>query len=1039
MSHAQNTLHFLSLEVLRCTIAFLDAVSLAKLLCTFDGQVHRILSSSGALPEVIIPQNARKVHGMRHLLATVRNVSRLSFESGTRLDPGTLALLATLNPLKLAIKTNFLSDSVIKLLEESKHSPNDAHLRSQTKFLLPNGLPDFSRLTTRLESLVLDIPLGPSHYTSGKREFNEIRLPSTLTDLNIDNSNMFIPFAILPSNLRSLTLNTVHIKLQEVFNHFTSLEVLVIRSVEAWQLGDSATGAMTFPATLHTIIGYTVMLPSAFISHPSLLSSSIATISISARDAPKKPIPENFLSMLPNTVTSLTVDLMHQEPKGAFLSPLPPHLLLLRLTIQKLSPETMRDMYGLRQLQQLELETSTCISLCPRDSVPPSGHESLLLLNRLPSSLKKIYIIARAIQESLEDDTALEIPIALQSLHLPWIPLNRLERLHSLAPQCHWRLQVQKSITGAPEGQFLCSKFASLLYPTFDVVGFINTINHYYTSLNARFQLFYGKPFQLTPLETKHVVFFPDRATPAETSVLGPKSFFFDGLLLKICPLMESFEMNEDFAATHYSCLWRPPPTLTRLDLHESNFRLDTLALPASLTWLSSRARSDARKSTRLPWPFTHMKHLDTPFWDFNGDSIGNLQDLEVFRAQVDLADYNVIEFLKLARKARSNMDVAITYYVTGALITDQETDEVGDVDWLKISAMTESVLRRQLAMPMPLGSESEKTELDLQESGDTDLVGRGVRSLREASNAFLPADICLPSWSRSVRIDLPHGFNLVSNHLARLSPQPNGLRPQGNKKIQTATSSAHSPLADFLPAETSIWPRGDILVSLTLLNVIIETHWIDSLPKSLRFLYLSSQDLDAARFSCFPPKLETLIVDDLQPQSETENRGSEVLFPSLSILPATLRHLAFLSWNLSISDSSSLNQSDSIPDIESLFTSDTKDSETNFLPALSASPRFPHLKTVLFRYALLSVLREIRSVQVGSPIERFEVMKVEDDSRTLNEDKEDREEAESEGEDLKSGSTCKRDPHLNEILGSLGIKLASTIDLSDLLSAQNL
>ena len=574
---------------------------------------------------------------------------------------------------------------------------------------------------------------------------------------------------------------------------------------------------------------------------------------------------------------------------------------------------------------------------------------SLLPLNALPPSLKKLRL-HRAGPLTLAGINALLS--TLTSLSLPRMPLHLLAAFRMRLPDCKLRILKPILLLTSEDGLFLRQQFSEHFAPVLDPNAFAEALNRYCGIHKLKLSVKVEVPSDLDMsgrdgikpnLETK-TFFYRMRTLASGPVAFKPHELILSKFLKQLCPEATTFDANLDFQDNIFHSL-RLPITMTRLDLHNSLAFFLPSNLPKTLTWISARstcsmiAHGDMLHT--VPWP-CRLKVLDTPKWTWPGHSIGYLRDLEVFKAKFEqVADYNVVELLTnaVSRKTRLNMKIGIVYDVSGSLVPDDEVDGVKDIDWKKMCSITEKVLKRLMASPMPACKPDDiGYNADAEEIPD-DTIGRVLSSLKPAHTYQIHTPICIPYSATSANLSVKREWILVSNLSRSPEDKNNHLKKQYPSRDALNFDEGDQRINLFNHPSMSV--ESCPLVRLTLGNCEISEHLFKALPASLRFLRLCHTLSSEFKMSDvpLPPQLQIFILETTTPAC--------VFFAAL---PPSLRHLALLACPLN-------------------------DSKNRFLG--SGIPKLPNLKTILFGHVHEDVLHHLNDMVSRSPLARFEAQKI--------------------------------------------------------------
>ena len=930
----------LPLDGIRPILSFLDLTSLVKLFATFDRKIQRLLSAPGAftylriLPIVTVPRAP-----LRYFLMSVNNVSHLEFANGVKWAAPTLSLLKTLNPRRLSLGTEFLHPSVSSLLEDLAKNPKDEHLRRLAQFITPNRLPDFAQLTPRLEALeaILGGILLASNYVEEQQQDLLVSLPASVVSVELDCDSLDL--SSLPPTLLSLTLNTHSVDFALICSRFQSLQSLVLSAAPSTLLSDPIE---PIPPSLHTISieGHFKLLSKLI---PHLKTSKIAEATVlSFQDSllPKEVQPILLSEALPETLKSLTVDMadrphlfknfptqLSRLSVAAFIkkkkkldAPLFPERFwhgnssqLEELTIQMRCQLTSKertelldheytgpdlegkepgdeDEEAVQDLERRQKEKGIYVGV-PAPFIP---------LKSLPASLKKLSF-EKQVDSVLTKDEIVLFPSSLTFLSIPHLPLEHFDTFREAYPLCVVHLTAPIRLLGSVDGLFLLETFSEHFVPVLDPNAFAIALNQYYGLRKLFFRLNVESQAEMLDhdfgrsikwLDVKTVFFRRSTFVTPGAVAFDPNRLMQSPNLKFLCIHAQLMDVDMNDHELSKNSL-RLPPVLTRINFHDSITFLSPVTLPETLTWLSARATCSMISSSdsvlTSPWP-CRLKVLDTPGWTLSGHNIGYLRDLEVFNVKFEqIADYNVVELLTnaVSRKTRLNMKIDIVYDVTGSLVPDDEVNGVKDIDWKEMRAITEKVLKRLMASPMPACKPGDiGYNADAEEIPD-DTIGRVLSSLEPAQTHRMNTPICIPYSATSANLSVKREWILVSNMTRSPEDKANHMKKQYPSRDALEYDTGSQLLNIFNRPSMSV--ESCPLVRLTLGNCGMRTAWFDHLPPSLRYLHVSTDEFTKFKFVC-PPRLEVLILEPFQ-----RHKGeTPFLFPLDSMSPS-IRHMAIM------------------------------------------------------------------------------------------------------------------------------------------------
>lgn len=902
----------LPVDGIRPILFYVDLDDLTKLFCTFDRRLMKVLSFPGTIPHLRMEPSAIRLPRapLRYFMSHVRNVKHLSLVRA-KWSPQSLSLLLTLNPTHLEFDEQLMHESALRLLEDLAQDSSNPELRSQASFLQPNGLPDFSRLTTRLETLTFQNTLD-SHsptYT------NTSSLPPTVTVLR---GNLCYDVSSLPTGLRSVSLGNESLRIDELFSRLTRLQELELVGNDTLHCGDS----LVFPSTLTTVKFHGQWLPMKILPiQPRQVSGkavnggrgSVTNMEISHAS-------DLFLARLPPSVTRID---LKSSPRTSWrdcgLSAWPIGLRTLNLDLQ-----SSTSLSGISSLQHLEKASFSVPWVVQSDCDVPTTNSLDLYLASFPESVKSLNIDCSRFSPLSKVAMITPRLSLLTSLVAHHIQLDELSLLRSHAPLCRVYFETMHNISG-PE---IAEKFERYGIPPSELLNATSMMLDAFSVANNDIFEMEMRCSCVQKVENETEFSFARKVIiTSEYRWIDINSMTERDGSLHLCSQVHSITLRG--LAPRRTGM--SPHSLKVMDLGTCTGSIQLSSLPASLTSLSSpNATVTAYTKASANWPFRQLRHLDTPNWSIMAHSLGDLRGLEVFNANiVNLADYNVIHLLTSAvtPQTRRNMKIGIAYYITGAVAPDDDVDGLKDVTWSSIKASTTVILNRLLAAPMPRGP-TNSTSIDgndLEIHDDlikNDTVGRVVTNIAEVIRYRNGVPICIPSSATRANLDTGRELTLLPDW-KHTNPLPNGLKPQLEPERLVREPGP-------VLFEKHNFPR---LVSLTLKNVAPrEMDWANQLPASLRFLYVSHYGHSDA-YDSLPPNLEVLILE-----------SSCVGYFPFGALPASIRRLALLvpGWS-------------------------TEDNLPNDM-------ELPNLTTVLFRSAPRETLESIWPVLVKAPLERAEI-----------------------------------------------------------------
>ena len=422
----------------------------------------------------------------------------------------------------------------------------------------------------------------------------------------------------------------------------------------------------------------------------------------------------------------------------------------------------------------------------PGLNVGPNGAPPHLSnLGKLPPSLKSLHINAHNF-DLLGAAEIKSLPKTLRTIQLKSFDLQHAQVFASHLQDCHLFIETPKTPWDIPESVRLNTGH---WLPHLDMHELHIALQIYYGRLRVHFSLQYPKEFLLNPQLRSIPPHHLEAITFPSTDVIAQLS--------------------------------KLPRSLQRITIERS---------PAELNF----------------WHFNCLTHLNTPLMRIDSRFWHHLRDLTLLKATiVGLEDFNVVPFLTtlLSRKTRINASITICTYITGALLHDNEVDGLEDATWELIQQKSESLLKSQLASPMP-----PSTSEDTTHAIENDTIGRIVTSLQFELHSLASncRPIILPSSATSIslRVDCLN-WDLGPNWMVTPSMSKNGLRPP-------IISDNYAPLPNRL-------------VHLELYKWRYRGRMPVAFPESLRYLliqtYDSIEDESTILMSSWPSKLEVLLI----------------------------------------------------------------------------------------------------------------------------------------------------------------------------------
>lgn len=829
----------LPLDGFRAILPWLDLHSLVLLFCTFDRRMQRLLCLPSTFSVLTIPRDSTiKQEPLRYFLSSIRNVDELVLGEVVQWSARSMSLLTTLNPLRLTANNGFLHSSVDEMVLELKKDPERADLREKLDFFQPSGFPDFARLTTRLEHLTIDIELNTT---------DPFSLPPTLTSFEWALSQTFPLYLafhkvvnharLLPSNLRSLSINKPVMSFVDIMDHFTGLEELKLKRMASF--GSDSNDEYGSPkmlewpsmrSTLRTLVWHSDCdnLTESLFSHCSIAASSLHSVDIDAREE-KSPSPAAYWLFLPPTVYALRLAI--PSPLADVLTFLPLQLHYLHLDTPKMPPALIEALYALNNLEELVLKASIEISA----SSDRSLSDEVLLLGLLPKCLKKLSIQCLSMVP-LSNTESVEIPFSLSSLSLGTFALEDLDTLRDRAPRCCVTIEQRIQLMSSPNGQYILSKFKEHLSPVLNVAAFCNALSAYCASRHTYIQVAIALGTAVLP-ETTECEFIAKDIIRSRNVQIPAERLAEKAPLALLCPNLTAMTMqawgahNGNISLIAYP--WAPPPKVVRLDFRDSIFKLNMSFFPATLTWLSSTASLSDSELNSTKWPFLALKHLDTPNWDLGYQTIGNKDQLEVFKATIsNFPDFQIVPFLTSLRpESRPGTSLTLLYYVTGKMMSQKKSTDGVFVpgDWKGMRSVTNAILERLLASTIPPLSkpfEASQQSQDPQiqtDSTATQTIGRMVKSLScDPTNVPLPLVHAPPEFENNAGFSFNNKAGFSFNNTAS-SPSAGAFSFNNSAASPSSSSSAlFSAISiDAFPVGTNTNETGSSSAASTRKKVV--------------------------------------------------------------------------------------------------------------------------------------------------------------------------------------------------------------------------
>ena len=456
---------------LRPILRFLDFDSLVNLYATFDLAVQRSLSAPNSLQVLRFqPVQTARCGVSSYFLRAVRDVYRLELAQNSEWSAASYPLLLTLNPVELVLEQCFASGTLVQVMDDFRHSPQDSALRSSAQNATKNGYPDLRILTPRLRTVVFDqhfnlawkTQYARPEYTKLLRKQNllrEFQIPPTVTSFHARSSQYtsirdwqvlnFVPSSIerlnfefeLPGDsapfkflLRKFQLLS-QLCVDRVGTHLEPADVGIPKCLEALEIRRSPNS------------------PQQLLEHPSVKASSLTSLAL---DVPThgerfEQINLNLGALLPSTLTSLSLKL--EDPRSpslpkayrAFVSNLPPTLITLSVNLETPVPNLFDSIGQLSHLTVLNIRESSKssrlriipieVSSNQAQRTPEAEVVTRLALGHLPASLKILFLHIHS-RRPIEPAELASLPTGLVELHTDEVCAYYETILHQRSPAC---------------------------------------------------------------------------------------------------------------------------------------------------------------------------------------------------------------------------------------------------------------------------------------------------------------------------------------------------------------------------------------------------------------------------------------------------------------------------------------------------------------------------------------------------------------------------------------------------------------------------
>lgn len=943
---------------IRPILLMLDVNSLVHLFATFDRKIQRMLTLPNSVFQLDIWDGQTLAQGaMRYFVSSLAGVKRLTLHPDGRLPLGCLKLVSSLYPTELVLHDALISftkeerakinstPGILELPLQSADNELIKQIQASTPPLLPttlhirDGLIDLLLHFPNIQSLVVKCSFDKAFHTElglwiDYEQFAPV-FPPSLTSVHFEylEENMLKHIIkSLPATLRRLSLVEEDLCcLDAIFGRFTSLEHLRIADTsqrDGYRKNVNTAGATSLhaladvPKTLHTLqlpnsdVDVFRLLDSYNFKHSQLRSFEFGTNRPLRSDEAR-----NFAYLLPASLLHLAIgdgsQVYTQAPSASRPSiVIPPSLAKLiivapnihcsidflpsasNLRIFKLTAKKSRVML----IHESDWSESCTSAPPPRNgfsSRPPIPiSKSIIVETRnLPRSLTELEVTSC---NDMSEAAICDLPSSLLRLRVDNFPLARHHLLAKTSPMCALCMAKSVKFWFSDNGAWLMQgKFDSLQSTHLDLNALYNEVLSW--ARRSKISLVIDATFPDTndfdtvaqyPKHIESLSIVDSPADPIKSGFFCPRAFL--EYLVDLKSVVVRLDSRSPMRIFHL------PPCLTDLDF--SAPCVFSISQHAHLTRLTSSSVADNAFVGELP----NLTHLDTPHWTFEAVTMltWNFKNMDKLNCTLrNIADYNVIDFLTKAvsPKTRSNMSVALGYYVSGILLPDFGEKALRDVTWSAICDETETILKARLSSPMVSASGSGSTRNTTE---PVDTIGSVLRSIERDS--FRSGDaISIPRSAVTVVLNYGARFRLAD--ASNYNSKGLSMRPQS---IPVQPIYAQNPEMSF----------GTKIVLLDLVDVLLpEKNWINKLPPSLLHLNLKIDSLlGSIAIKSLPQNLETFILD-------TElRRSSFIIGFDLSALPASLKHFAFIGTSLEpqTNEQETIEAKLTLPNLKTFYTS---------------------------------------------------------------------------------------------------------------------
>lgn len=593
--------------------------------------------------------------------------------------------------------------------------------------------------------------------------------------------------------------------------------------------------------------------------------------------------PIELGELLPNTLRHATVNIKETNSQfnGWYITSLPTLLTSLDVRTLGASGSFLNALSSLHNLATLILRsgqgydwhgapeesresTAADPSLSSASSLTPANAVSqYYIIHYLPKSLTRFTVLG--CNKEMNTGAIADLPPLLVFLSVPSFDLHNVRKLRKRLPRCFLEISAPIPLWTSNNGQRLRSRRFAWSSKV-DLDSWLNDVRLHYAPLNVRFQIEFEDHGRMwNPKErmlSRNVKKLQIGVHP--TPPFGGIKLTSEPLPLNLwlgCPGLTKLIVN-----VHHPPLKRAsvslhtfPSTLTHLELFMEDLTLD-LSTSDPIPPLHYLATNGIVTAGRLDkWIISrNLKHLDAPNWAFPA-SVLDPCDLTGFTKLCinirDIDDCAVVPFLQaknIDAVTRSNMDVSISYWITGQLLTQKKPLIEEPVTWDSIRDLT------QKALETLLSARVHRSKALLPER---DAIGSVVTRMTGETK------------TNSLRITLPAG-------------------------------TKHAMLTDPSVQYYVGWTFESKWIATKLVRLeaagLWNLHWLDLLPSTLLYLGISANEFFGLTLDIrLPPALRVLLMERTGAvSSRGKPKPISELPLNLSTLPSTLQHLAIANHN---------------------------------------------------------------------------------------------------------------------------------------------